>query len=141
MHGFPHHHCAQGIRIGTAADIPFVSAIIGADATDAMARCTTLLTPHGGFLLEPISSSVLEAHMFFRREGRGRQAFHAAREGLRYCFTELRALVVFGRIPLSDRPARLFTRMIGFRSDGVRPHSNGGEPVEWFEMRFDECPE
>lgn len=137
MHGFAHQSHGTGVRLGTDADVPFVSSIIGADAADIMSRVITLLTPNGGFFLEPITSSILEAHMFFRPTGRGKEALHGAREGLRYCFNVLGAIVVFGRIPMTDRPARLFTRMIGFKSDGIRAHSGTGEMVEYFEMRKD----
>ena len=122
------------IRVATCADAPFVSEIVGQDASTLMARVTTLLSEHGGFFLEPITSSVLEAHMFYQKEGRGREALHAARAGLGYAFDMLGASVVFGRIPIEDRAARLFTRMIGFRSDGIRPREPGGPLVEWFEM-------
>jgi hypothetical protein len=100
-----------------------------------MRRVTTILSEHGGFFLEPITSSVLEAHMFYRPVGRGREALHAARTGLSYAFEVMDASVVFGRIPVEDRAARLFTRIIGFRSDGIRPREPGGPMVEWFEMR------
>lgn len=103
-----------------------------------MERVTTLIGDHGFFFLEPITPSVLEAHMAFSLAGRGRGALHAAREGLRYCFTALNALVVFGRIPVEDRAARLFTRLIGLRSVGIREHHDGGGMVEWFEIRKDE---
>ena len=126
------------VRIATMADAPFVSEIVGADATDLMARVTTILSEHGGFFLEPITSAVLEAHMFYRAEGRGREALHAARSGLGYAFDMLGALVVFGRIPVADRAARLFTRFIGFRSDGIRPREPGGPTVEWFQMTRDD---
>ena len=53
-------------------------AVIGADAADIMSRVITLLTPNGGFFLEPITSSILEAHMFFRPTGRGKEALHGA---------------------------------------------------------------
>lgn len=126
------------IRVGGPEDVAFVSALAGGDASEAMGRCTTLLSEHGFFFLEPITASVLEAHMAFSPEGRGKEALHAARAGLRYCFTALNALVVFGRIPVENTAARLFTRMIGFRSDGIRPHHDGGPLVEWFEMRADQ---
>lgn len=130
----------SAIRVATIDDVPFVNALVGADASELMARATTLLNEHGGFFLEPITSSVLEAHMFFEPEGRGKEALEAARTGLGYAFDMLGAAVVFGRIPVDDRPARIFTRIIGFRSDGVRPREPGGPLVEWFEMRSDECP-
>lgn len=79
--------------------------------------------------------------MAFYPEGRGSEAIHAARAGLRHAFTEMGALVVFGRIPTDDRAARLFTRMIGLKSDGVRPSSPNGPLVEWFEVRADEFME
>lgn len=127
------------VRVATAADASFVSEIVGSDATEFMRRAITLLTDHGGFFLEPITSSVFEAHMFFKAEGRGKEALHAARTGLGYMFDLRDAAVVFGRIPLEDRAARIFTRMIGFRSDGIRPREPGGPMVEWFEMRSEEC--
>lgn len=102
-----------------------------------MGRVTTLISDHGFFFLEPITPSVLEAHMTFEREGRGAEALHAARAGLAYCFGVLGALVVFGRIPVEDRPARLFTRIIGFTSCGIRPHHDDSHLVEWFELRKD----
>lgn len=123
------------VRVAGPEDAPFVSALLGGDATEAMGRVTTLISDHGFFFLEPITPSVLEAHMAFSPEGRGKEALHAARAGLRYCFTALDAFVVIGRIPVEDRPARLFTRMIGFRSAGIREHHAGAAPVEWFEFR------
>lgn len=126
------------IRVAGPDDAPFVSAIMGADASDAMTRVTTLISPHGFFFLESIVPSVLEAHMAFSKAGRGKEALHAAREGLRYCFTALNALVVIGRIPVEDKAARLFTRMIGFTSTGIREHHDGAPIVEWFELRKDE---
>jgi len=128
------------VRVATADDAPWISDVIGSDASEYMKRVTTLVSEHGGFFLEPITSSILEAHMFYKREGRGSEALHAARAGLGYAFDMLGASVVFGRIPVADRAARLFTRMIGFRSDGIRPRCPGDAMVEWFEMRSEECP-
>lgn len=125
------------VRVATEEDAPFVSAIAGTDAREFMGRVTTLVSRNGFFFLEPITSSVLEAHMAFRPKGRGREALHAARAGLIYAFDVLGALVIFGRIPVEDRAARLFTRIVGFRSDGIRPREPGGPMVEWFEMRAD----
>lgn len=126
------------IRVAGPDDVAFVSELAGADTTEAMSRVTTLISDHGFFFLEPITPSVLEAHMGFAKEGRGKEALHAARAGLDYCFTSLNALVVFGRIPVEDRAARLFTRMIGLRSCGVKEHHAKGPLVEWFEIRKDE---
>jgi hypothetical protein len=125
------------IRLATPEDAPFVAGITGVDARDYMARSHTLISRNGFFFLEPITSSVFEAHMAFLARGRGREALHAARAGLRFAFGDLGALVVFGRIPVEDRAARLFTRMIGLRSDGIRPREPGGPLVEWFEIRRD----
>lgn len=131
------HFTPPIIRVAGEHDAPFVSALVGRDAAPYMERVTTLVMPHGFFFLEPITSSVLEAHMAFYPEGRGKAALDGAREGLRYAFAELNALVVFGRIPVEDRAARLFTRLIGLKSDGVREKSPGGDLVEWFEVRAD----
>lgn len=132
------HFTPPLIRVADIHDVAFVSALVDRDATEYMERVTTLVTNNGFFFLEPITSSVLEAHMAFYPEGRGKEALQAAREGLHYAFTELNALVVFGRIPVEDRAARLFTRMIGLKSDGIREKSPGGDLVEWFEVRADE---
>lgn len=120
------------LRVAGPEDAPFVSALIGQDATDYMSRVTTLVSGHGFFFLEPITPSILEAHMQFDKPGRGKEALYAARAGLRYAFDTLNAMVVFGRIPLEDRPARMFARLIGLRSVGER------EGKEWFEIRKDE---
>ena len=133
------HFAPPLVRVADAADAPFVSAIAGIDASEFMKKATTLVSDHGFFFLEPITSSVLEAHMAFLPEGRGREALHAARQGLNYAFEQLGALVVFGRIPVEDRAARLFTRTIGFKSDGIRPREPDGPLVEWFEIRSDMC--
>ncbi len=123
------------IRAATEADIPFVSEIMGVDATEAMGRVVTLVSPHGFFFLERITPSVYEAHMGFHPAGRGKECLHAARAGLRYAFDHLNALVVFGRIPLDDKASRMMTRHIGLRS-----FLNDGER-EWFEIRSDDpCP-
>ena len=122
------------LRVATAEDAPFVSALIGQDASVYMARVTTLISDHGFFFLEPITSSVLEAHMQFDKSGRGKEAIHAARAGLRHALTKLGAHVVFGRIPVTDRAARLFTRQIGLKSDGIRPTVPDGPLVEWFHI-------
>ncbi len=122
------------LRVAGPDDAPFVSAMIGQDAAAYMARVTTLISDHGFFFLEPITSAVLEAHMQFAREGRGKECLHAARAGLRYALTEMGAHVVFGRIPVEDRAARLFTRKIGLRSDGIREREPGGPMVEWFQI-------
>lgn len=126
------------IRVATENDAPFVSAIADKDASEYMRRVTTLVSPFGFFFLEPVTSSVLEAHMAYLKPGRGKECLHAARAGLRYAFENMGALVVFGRIPVENRAARLFTRLIGLKSDGIRPREPNGPLVEWFEIRSDQ---
>lgn len=128
------------LRVAGPEDVSFVSALIGQDARDYMARVTTLISEHGFFFLEPITSTVLEAHMQFSHSGRGKEAIHAARAGLRYALTTMGAHVVFGRIPVEDRAARLFTRMIGLKSDGIRPSIPDGPSVEWFQITREDLP-
>lgn len=139
----PVHHsefdkarCA--IRVAGPEDVLWVSTILGQDAQPVMSRAVTLLSEHGGFFLEPLTSSVFEAHMFFLPQGRGREALHAARHGIRHMFEVEGAKVIFGRIPFNDIAARRFTRLIGLRSDGVRGQHPGGPLVEYFEIRSDE---
>ena len=125
----------MSVRIATLDDAPRVAELVGADPVEFMQRATVLLNEHGGFFLEPITSSILEAHMFFEPEGRGKHAIEAAHDGLKIAFRDMGAAIVFGRIPVEDRPARMLTRLIGFVSDGIRPREPGGPLVEWFEMR------
>ena len=140
---------AMRISVGGPEEVGFVSKLIDKPEPETwafMQRATTLVCEdefirHGLFFLEPITSSVLEAHMAFYREGRGAFALYAARAGLRYAFEQMKALVVFGRIPVEDRAARLFTRMIGLKSDGIREREPGGPLVEWFEVRADDFGE
>ena len=126
------------IRIATLDDAPRLAELAGLDESvivDGMDRMTMLIHDHGGFFLEPITPSVLEAHMFFQPGWRGRNVIEAAREGLAIAFGKLNAAVVFGRIPTEDRAARLITRLIGFIPCGIRAKVPGGELHEWFEMR------
>lgn len=136
-----HVDVIPAIRVADASDAPWISSIVGIDCTEAMARMTTLVSRNGGFFVDPITSSVAEVHMFYRPEGRGREALHAARAGLAHIFRVMGISVLFGRIPIEDRPSRLFTRIIGFRSDGIRPREPGGPLCEWFELRSEACPQ
>jgi hypothetical protein len=129
----------DAIRIAESSDAAYVSAVVGSDCSEYMERVTTILSRHCVFFLEPLTRSILESHMVCSPEGRGKEALSAARAGLRYAFSVLAAAVVIGRIPVTDRPARLFTRIIGFKSDGIRPSAPGGPLVEWFEMRSEQC--
>lgn len=105
-----------------------------------MSRVVTLISDHGFFFLEPITSSIWEGHMQFAPEGRGREALNAMKAGLRYAFEGLGAIVVFGRVPVENRAARMLTRLSGMKSDGIRPREPEGPLVEWFELRSDRCP-
>ena len=126
------------IRLATLDDVPRMaelSDLTPAHLTDAFVRMDMLLDDHSMFFLERITPSVFEAHMVFEPEHRGKSAIASAKAGLAIAFGQLNAAVVFGRIPVEDRAARLLTRLIGFVSDGIRPRHEGGPLCEWFEMR------
>lgn len=126
------------IRIAATTDASRLAELSGVSediVVQAMERMTMLIDDHGGFFLEPITPSVFEAHMFFEPESRGKYAISSAKSGLKIAFDVMSAAVVFGRIPVEDRAARLLTRLIGFISSGVRPKIPDGPLVEWFEMR------
>lgn len=127
------------IRVAGPEDAPFVSELCGWDVREAMTRVVTLVSDHGFFFLEPITSSIWEGHMNFAPEGRGKEALHAMKAGLRYAFEGLGAAVVFGRVPIENHAARMLTRLAGMKSDGVRPREHDGPLVEWFEIRSDTC--
>lgn len=129
----------EAIRVADASDVAYVCELTGLDVADYMARCTTFLSANCVFFLEPLTASILEGHMVCKPEGRGREALAAARTALSYAFEFMDVLVIIGRVPVEDRAARIFTRLMGFKSDGIRPRAPGDAMVEWFEMRRPEC--
>ena len=126
------------IRLATLDDVPRMAEL--SDLThehlvDAFSRMDMLLGDHCMFFLERITPSVFEGHIVIEPEHRGKSAIASAKAALNFAFGQLNAAVVFGRIPVEDRAARMLTRMIGFVSDGIRPRHEGGPLCEWFEMR------
>lgn len=71
---------------------------------------------------------VFEGHFLF--VSRGKEAIAHAREALRVMFEDHKADLLFGLTPDCLRPAKLVSRMIGFRSAGIRDTSEG--PCELF---------
>ena len=126
------------IRLATLDDVPRMAEL--SDLTpehleDAFKRMDMLLDDHCMFFFERITASVFEGHIVIEPEHRGKSAIASAKAALDFAFGQLNAAVVFGRIPVEDRAARLLTRLIGFVSDGIRPRHVGGPLCEWFEMR------
>jgi hypothetical protein len=127
----------EAIKVST--DRANLSARCGVEiSADLLARGTFLVSENCVFFLERLTSSVLEGHMVCAPGGRGREALEASRTALGYGFDMLGAAVIIGRVPVEDRAARLFTRWMGFHSDGVREREPNGPLVEWFEMRSGE---
>lgn len=127
------------IRVAEEADRFFIRALSEIEPPE---RCLTLVTDYGGFFFDPFTpnGSIVEAHFFFHPKGRGKKAIQDCKDALDYVFHS-GVYMVIGRIPVYDRPAKMMARWAGLRSTGVAEREPGGEMVEWFEIRKDECPQ
>ena len=77
-----------------------------------------LMTPLGGFIMRETAPGVLEAHVAFLPEGRGKHAIVCARVAIRACF-DSGFRRIEGSVALENRAARLYCRLIGMHSAGI----------------------
>lgn len=70
---------------------------------------------HGGWWLRPLMPTVYDLHTMTHPEGRGRAYFAAAREAMRYVFTETDALEIVTMCPDDNAGARMAANLMGFR--------------------------
>ncbi len=81
-----------------------------------------LVTEHGGWLLQQLLPGVYELHTVFLSEGRGEFYFSAAREALRFMFTQTDCLEILTKCPDDNPGARMAAVKVGFRE---RFHRDG----------------
>ena len=75
---------------------------------------------HGGWLLINLMSGTYELHTMFTVEGRGEAYFSAAREALRYVFTQTDCLEIVTRCPDDNPGARMAAVKVGFQERAHR---------------------
>lgn len=95
--------------VGPGIDPVDLTALIGNSANFAIEA------EHGGWVLINLMPGVYELHTMFLTEGRGEGYFAAAREALRYMFTETNCLEILTRCPDDNPAARMAAVKVGFR--------------------------
>jgi hypothetical protein len=127
------------IREATKEDTIFLKAILGEDPTPLMERAMVLVDDYGGIFFDPVTPnfSIVEAHFVFHKKGRGKIALRACKQALDFCWNN-GVIIVLGRIPVEDRPAKLMARWAGLKSIGFGTREDGVY-VEYFEIRRAEC--
>lgn len=78
-------------------------------------RNVALVSDHGGFFLEWREPGLYEVHTQFLPSGRGRHAFEAVWEAMRYMFVETDCTRLLTRVPVFNRRTLAFTAAIGWR--------------------------
>lgn len=72
-------------------------------------------TKGGGFWLHPLMPGMYELHSLFLPRWRGKPMFEAAREMLRYMFTQTDCLEIVTKCPDDNGGARMAAARVGFR--------------------------
>lgn len=129
------------MRILTLADIAEVDAVkCDPDIYDALTddwspkdpklstAAVSLLTAPNVLMLSPASGIIFtfarlngatwEGHISVIREARGKEAIAAARETITWMFTQTSARKIVGFTPVFNRPAVLFSKLVGFKQEG-----------------------
>lgn len=132
----------DGTFLTSVANDPEVRPYIGAPTADGFEELdlrpmiadpsnVTLVTEHGGWILQAVLPGVYELHTLFLPEGRGKPYFKAAKEALRYAFTSTDCLELLTRCPDDNAGARMAAALVGFRERFRRDHAwNVGTPSE-----------
>lgn len=136
---------ASKVRRAVGADIPAIANLIndpairpfvGGDgyldptALIADRRNICLFSHGGGAIFAWRGPGIFEGHCFFRV--RGREALDIGASIIEALFRDHGATMIWGPVPLSNRPARWYSRKLGFRSLGRTDTPEG--PRELFVM-------
>ncbi|WP_155847994.1 hypothetical protein [Asticcacaulis benevestitus] len=73
-----------------------------------------LVNDFGGFIGVKHEQGIYECHTLFLPEYRGTKAFAAAREAASFMFTKTDCLEILTKVPLSNRPAAMMVRHLGY---------------------------
>lgn len=106
-----------------------------------------LVTEYGGFVLIQHEPGVYEVHSQFLKDGRGKHAVRAMREGFRYMFTQTDCLEVITKVANDNPASDGFAKLAGFRERFSRPKAWNGQDMSYravtiddWVMRDTECP-
>lgn len=118
------------IRRASAADIPDINKWVERDSGVAVDLTEILSNPmnvallcgEGGALSVWRGPGIFEVHVFF--EQRGREVMRLSREML--AMMRLHGAEMFwAAVPVESRKVVMFTRLMGWKSHGVRPFPHG----------------
>lgn len=82
-----------------------------------------LLAGNGGALFAWRGPRIYEVHVFF--EQRGKEVLRVSHEMLRHMREEFAAQLFWSAIPTESRHVIMFTRLMGWKSEGVHPFPQG----------------
>jgi hypothetical protein len=75
--------------------------------------------PNALFLYLPINSATTEVHTCILPDGRGREGVRAAKESIRWIFTQTDFRKIISWVPSFNRAALVFARMAGLSREGI----------------------
>ncbi len=122
-------------RVANHPDVrPYIGGFDPIDLTEVAANPANIVLedfPNGGWVLVQQMPAVYELHTLFLPDSRGKAYFIAAREALRYVFTNTDALEILTKCPDDNPGARMAATMVGFRERFHRDACwNVGSPAE-----------
>lgn len=75
------------------------------------------------FMLVPSSFVLMEVHTMIAKEARGKQAIINSFKAIDWLFTNSRCEKIITHVPDFNKPAKIFTRKLGFKKIGVNTKS------------------
>lgn len=87
------------------------------------------LSDLGGMLFHPSDPGIYEGHYLFT--ARGAPVYEMALGMVHACVLEAAHRMLWGRVPVANRAARIFTRRLGFTSLGIRQRPFPAEIFVW----------
>lgn len=80
-----------------------------------------------GAIFEWSAPRVWQVHTLFSDGCRGKAAMTLGKHMIAWMQAEMAAQMIWGQTPLHNRAARMFNRLMGARSEGMRNHPVSGE--------------
>ena len=84
-------------------------------------------------IFEWSAPGIWQGHSLYLPERRGKAGLQSGKDMIAWMF-EHGAEMIWGQTPLDNRPARMFNRLIGAKTNGTGVHHVAG-PVEYFVFR------
>lgn len=113
------------IRRATVDDAPFINRLAGGDFTEFLANDMNicLLSGNGGAIFVWRGPGIFEVHVFF--EQRGREVLTLSHTMLDILRSQYGARIFWAAVPIDERHVIMFTRLMGWKSEGVVMFSHG----------------